>query len=202
MYYAFFETEDEQFFSDLVTEFCRTYVHNIVDIYTKAKQDKTFKLDRIKLAQIMDEKCKESLNIFNCAQHLNTTNCLNAACMAGHTPVLAKNQHEVFEAIMAIVKTTYCRTHYPGEDKKVWDEIGVIFKDCSNVDAFELKTLSCETTNMDKYIEETNKLDHAEGYVYVRSSQNSKGYKKFRKGTKLPKKKIVPCDTLQTVIKR
>ena len=198
MYYAFFETGDEEFFKKLIDAFCSTYVHNIVDIYAKAKQDTIYKLDSDKLKKIMSEE-RESLNIFNCTQHLKTADCPNAVCVAGHTTVLAKDQHEKFGKAMEDAKKAYRIAHYSGDDYKVWLEIQYIFNNHNNVEFFGLKTLSCESTDSVNYIEETNKLDPAEGYVYVRSSQNSKGYKKFRKNTKLPKKKIVPCDILQTV---
>ena len=210
MYYAFFETGDKKFFSDLMTAFCSTYIHNVVDLYYAVKQKKSnilekeeYKLEWDDLVQHLVEERKMSLNIFNCSQHLKTAECPNDTCKAGHTTVLAKDQHDQFEHSMVNTKNTYCRIHYPGEKRKVWLEIQRIFNKHDLFEIFKLKTLHFETNGqvkyLDNYIEETNKLIPAEGYAYVRSAAVASHFAKFLADTGLPKAMVVACDTLQTV---
>ena len=209
MYYAFFETGDEEFFSDLMKAFCSTYVHNIVDLYNAVKQKKSnileterYVLDWKDLVQHLDEERKTRLNIFNCSQHLKTAECPNNTCKAGHTAVLAKNQHDQFEHSMVNAKNTYCRIHYPGGKKKVWLIIQRIFNYYDLFEIFKLKTLNFAVNDpakyLERYIEETNKLCPAGGYAYVRSASNNSDFPKFQTGTTLPK--VAPCNTLQTVL--
>jgi hypothetical protein len=210
VYYTFFETGDEQFFSGLMKAFCSFYVNNIVDLYNAVKQKKSnildvdkYKLDMGDLKQHMNEERRKRLNIFNCSQHLMAAECLNYACKAEHTTVLAKDQQERFERLMATAKNSYCRSNYPGEKKKVWKEIQRVFQKHEMFEFFKLKTLNFEVTDpkeyLGSYIEETNKLNPAEGYAYVRTSASSSDFPGFFKGTNLPRQKVLPCDILQSV---
>ena len=201
MYYTFFETGDKQFFSDLMQVFCTTYIFNVVDLYNAVKQEKSHKINIQDLEKHMDEERRKKLNFFNCSQHLMAKTCENLACIAGHTAVLAKDQHDVMENLMKNTKNSYGKLNYSGEKTKVWKEIQRIFQNYKMFEFFELKKLNFEADDPDKYldnyIEETNKIEPAEGYAYVRTTANSSHFPNFNDGTKLPKEKVVPCDILQ-----
>jgi hypothetical protein len=213
VYYALFETGDKQCFTKLMSTFCLTYVRNIVDLYNAVKQKKSnvldsenYKLDWEDLEKHLNEERKKQLNIFNCFQHLSTADCPNTDCKAGHTTVLAEDQFEKYEQIMAGEKNTYCRTYYPGDKKKIWREIQRVFQKHRPFDSFKLKQLLFKDPKdpikyVDMYvkylrihIEETDKTSPFIGYAYVRSANNS-DFPKFQ--AKLPDLKA--CDTLQTL---
>jgi hypothetical protein len=208
VYYAFFETKDRQFFTKLMSAFCSIYVQNIVDLYNAVKQKKSnvldveiYKLDREDLDKHM-EKRKKILNFFNCSQHLRTADCLNNACMAEHTSVLAEDQADEMESLMKKAKNDYCKKHYPGEQKKVWLEILEVFHSHNVHEFYKMKVLSVESANdpikySEEYIEAVKKINPAPtGCAYVRSGNTSaSGFVDFQ--ARAPD--VAACDILQTV---
>jgi hypothetical protein len=197
MYYAFFETGNKAFFSKVIETFCSTYVQNIVDIYGSVKQ-KHGKLNWEEIAQFIHQNGK-GLDIFNCAQHLLSTDCLNDACKVGHTTVFTQNQQIKFEEIMKNEKNIYCRSHYPGDKKKVWREIQGIFQYHEIFGFFKLGVLHFEENDdpdkfLDMYVEKTNSKIPAKGYAYIRAA-NKSDYTKFIGSTKL--NNVVVCDRFQ-----
>jgi hypothetical protein len=199
MYYAFFETGNEVFFTKLIETFCSTYIRYTVDIYESVKQE-CGKLNWEEMAQFI-EKNGRDLDIFNCAQHLLRTYCLNNACEAGHTTVLTQDQEAKFEEIMKNGKNQYCRSHYPGNKKSTWREIQGIFQNHKIFGFFTLEVLRFKRNgDPDKcwaiYIEKVNKKTPATGYAYVRA-QTGSDYDKFKASTTL--NNVVPCDEFQSI---
>jgi hypothetical protein len=198
MYYAFFETGNKAFFSKLIGTFCLNYIRNVVDIYGSVKQERG-KLNWEEMDQFI-EKNGRGLDIFNCAQHLLSTNCLNGACKAEHTAVITENQQIKFEEIMKNAKNTYCRSHYSGDRKNVWLEIQGIFQHHKMSGFSNLKVLHSEkNSDLDKCLDgvkKINKKGSATGYAYIRAATGS-DYDKFMASTKL--NNVVSCDEFQSV---
>jgi hypothetical protein len=187
--------------------FCTSYVRNIIDLYHAVKQKDSYKVDNsLKEKHMAIEDRRKLLDVFNCSQHLMTAECDNDICKAEHTTVLAKDQQDRFERLMAAVKNTYIRTRYTEEESKVWREIQRIFQMHNKYEFFKLKLLDDfeahdPKTYLDMYIKETNKISPAEGYAYVRSPAKNSDFSGFHAGTELPKEKVVSCDDLQKVVR-
>jgi hypothetical protein len=200
MYYVFIETGSKQFFLNLMKAFCLKYVQNIAAFYHSVKKEDGESFWDDMTAHI--DKNGKGFNIFNCAQHLMTTNCSNTACRNEHTTVLAKDQQVKFGNIMQETKNRYCKDHYPGDKKKQWREIQGIFNYHKMYEFFNLEVLQFEVSDLneylDKYVEETNMKSLADGYAYVCAITPESDYCEFMSKTKLDK--VVACNTLQTVI--
>ena len=206
MYCALFETAettaDEQFFSDLMKVFCSNYVQNIIDLYPSVRQGYGG-LDRDSMEKHLKSK-KEGYDVFNCRQHLMTTDCPNVECRANHTIILASDQHDKFSQLMQAAKTTPCRIDFDNhDDKKMkWIAIQTIFQRHNMVKFFRLEVLNFEESDdhdvyLDRYVKEANKKSSVKGCTYVRATSENAGsdYDKFVSKTKL--KNVVPCDILK-----
>ena len=167
---------------------------------------KNYKLDWEDLEKHLNEEREEHLGVFTCSQHLRIIDCLNEECKAGHTTVLAQDQFDKYEKIMASAKNTHCRLHYSGDKKKEWQEIQRVFQKYRPPNSLMLKQLLFEDPkdpvkylemylkHLDIHIRETNKTSPFTGYTYVRSTNNS-DFPRFQ--AELPD--LEACDILQTV---
>jgi len=204
LYYAFFETGNKQFFSDVMKVFCSNYVQNIVDLYPSVKQ-KYGGLDRDSMEKHLKSK-EEGYDVFNCRQHLMTGDCPNTACKANHTTILASDQHVKFSQLMQDTKTSQCRNDFSSDKKMKWIAIQTIFQNHNMVKFFKLEVLHFDEDDdpdvyLDRYIIEANKISSSKGYAYVRATSESAGsdFNKFM--TKTTLKGVVPCDILKEHVK-
>jgi len=196
--YVFFETGNKKFFRKLMGVFCRNYVENIVGFYNSVKETRDDERWKI----MKDHFAKVNFDIFNCANHLMSVNCPYGPCKAEHTAVLEFDQKTKYENTLSKTQCNYARTNYRGEIV-TWRKIEGIFQYHKTVKmVFNVEFLLSFSSHgrndfLNKYANETNKKELADGYYYVRAAVDSE-YAVFMDRTRL--ENVEPCDALQSVV--
>jgi hypothetical protein len=212
VYYVLFETGNEDFFFEVIKNFCSTYVNNIVEVYKDYKQKGSILLDSEGVDKFM-RKNGRGLDVFNCAQHLLITDCPNHLCKERHTTVLSKKQGTKFEEIMRDEKNKYYRLNYTENEKMIKQQIQNVFSSHARFssNSFKLEKLDFERTDdpdnffdmyvkqVDNYVEKDrpHRSSSTKNCAYVRAATGS-DYVKFINSTKL--QNVVPCDEFQNLL--
>jgi len=182
MYYVFFETGNDAFFSGITDAFCSIVVQSIIDEY------KEFDTHR------------KVWTPLNCTL-FPAVHCGNREC-ANNKILLTADQIDKFEVSMTNTHQAFLSAKKYPEDPKTRLDIQGILQNyriitIQGVEHIPVRDRQDHKKYLRSYIKETNKLkDKAKGFVYVRAKAKS-DFDYFKANTELPN--VMACDNYQQV---
>jgi len=176
MYYFFFETGNDAFFSGITDAFCSIVLRNIVE--------------------------KKALTPLNCTMFPDVY-CGNQEC-ANNKIALTSDQLDKFEISMTRANHALLETMKDSGDRmaryniqRILQSNGFVITQAVEQISISVKKIWDRNEYLRLYIERTNKLkDKAEGFVYVRAKTNS-DYDYFKAHTILPN--VIACENFQKI---
>jgi hypothetical protein len=180
MYYVFFETGNDAFFSGITDAFCSIVVQSVIDAYKEFYEH------------------RKDWRPLHCTL-FPAVYCGDRGC-ANNKIFLTTDQIDRFEVSMTKTQYALLGSKKYLEDVAVRLDIQRILQNyrimtIHGVEHIPVRDRQDHNKYLRSYIKETNKLkDKAEGFVYARAKTNS-DYDYFRANTKLPN--VTACDHYQ-----
>lgn len=201
MYYVFFETRNEDFFSRIADAFCTVVVKSIINILYEIKS--TNSVSFIANSDFIDKKLKmrELFKSLSCTL-FPVICCNNKDCKESNIAVLTSTQLNRFEISMTNISTKLFVENsifFNPNERLNFQRIlqNYISVNVKGIDQINIVNNNNHSEYMRMYINETNKLKgKADGYVYVRGKIKS-DYDYFKTHTKLSN--VIACDYFQII---
>jgi hypothetical protein len=197
MYYVFYETGNDAFFSGITEAFCSSVLHSIIDVYSKIAASQTGgSIPDLDLIQKEFDTRRKVWTPLSCTL-FPAVYCGNQECANDNKIVLTSDQVDKFEVSMTNTNHTFIKEKKYPNDPKVRFNIQRIlqnyrFISIQGVEQIYIKDRQDHDEYLRLYIKETNKLkDKAKGFVYVRAKTKS-DFDYFKAYTGLPN--VTVCD--------
>ncbi|MCL2805192.1 MAG: hypothetical protein FWD26_04560 [Treponema sp.] len=194
MYYVFFETGNDDFFTHIANSFCEQVGQSVINLYESGIfTNCAGMLDYTKMKKYF----KTHGNIFcflNCGLFPNI-NCNNDKCGTENISALALNQIKILEKSFRDMIMTVCSGKYlrSSRDRLNLQRIfHTYIAGMQQAEEIQVENEQNHDEYLRFYIKKTNTLkEKAEGFIYIRA-QTQSDYDYFISNTELPN--VTACD--------